>query len=135
MMAETGCDAVMVGRAAIGNPFIFRDIVNLLDGGSVQAVTLRERFDAMASYVAASVAYLGETTACFTLRSRLGWFTKGLPQAAQFRNAIRQIASETEAHALVENYRATLLQKNDDAEDANRRAPRYRPAGCRRLRP
>jgi nifR3 family TIM-barrel protein len=109
MMAETGCDAVMVGRAAIGHPMIFGQIIDLLAGRPPRIPGLAERFTVMEAYIRDSVAYLGETSACFVLRSRLGWFAKGLPQASQFRNAIRQIRSQQECLALLAEYKKTLL--------------------------
>lgn len=108
MMAQTGCDAVMVGRAAIGNPFIFGQIGDLLAGRPVQTPATAERFRVMHRYVEASTDYLGEKPACFMLRSRLGWFAKGLPQASQFRNAIRQITSKEQACDLIYIYEQTL---------------------------
>jgi nifR3 family TIM-barrel protein len=108
MMVQTGCDAVMVGRAAIGNPFIFGQIGELLAGRPVRTPTTSERFYAMRRYVEASTDHLGVKPACFMLRSRLGWFAKGLPQASQFRNAIRQIASKEQARDLINIYEQTL---------------------------
>ncbi|MFZ1985682.1 MAG: tRNA dihydrouridine synthase DusB, partial [Desulfatitalea sp.] len=113
MMAETGCDAVMVGRAAIGNPFIFGQIVDLLAGRPVRTPTMAERFRVMHHYVEASTGYLGVKPACFMLRSRLGWFAKGLPQASQFRSALRQIASKEQARDLIDTYAQSLADCRD----------------------
>lgn len=97
MMAETGCDGVMVGRAAIGNPHLFRQIVARLEGHSVADQTTAERLATMMRFVDASVDYIGEENACYILRSRLCWFVKGLPHASHFRQAIRFLASREEA--------------------------------------
>jgi nifR3 family TIM-barrel protein len=97
MLAETGCDGVMVGRAAIGNPHIFRQIAGRLEGAAVAPQTLAERLATMVRYVDASVDYIGEESACYLLRSRLCWFVKGLPHASHFRQAIRFLASRQEA--------------------------------------
>lgn len=111
MMAETGCDAVMVGRAAIGNPFIFGQIIDLLAGRSPITPEMEERFALMARFIDASVDFLGEKSACFILRSRLGWFSKGLPQAGQFRNAIRQVRSRQECMEILERYREAISDR------------------------
>jgi tRNA-dihydrouridine synthase B len=97
MLAQTGCDAVMVGRAAIGNPHIFRQILARLAGRAVAPQTMAERLSTMMRFVDASVDYMGEETACYILRSRLCWFVKGLPHASHFRQAIRFLASRDEA--------------------------------------
>jgi tRNA-dihydrouridine synthase B len=111
MVAETGCDGVMVGRTAIGNPFIFSQIINASRDLPVRLPDDRQRINRMLDYLKDSVEYLGEETACRVMRSRLCWFVKGMRNAAQFRNAIRFIASEKEATDLIERYAASLHVK------------------------
>ncbi len=108
MRSETDCDGVMVGRAAIGNPMIFSQILSAAHGRPVIAVDDRQRFDMMIDYLADSVRYLGEPTACLMMRSRLCWFVKGMRNAGQFRNAIRFIESQAEAVSLIRQYAASL---------------------------
>jgi nifR3 family TIM-barrel protein len=98
MMSQTGCDAVMVGRAAMGNPMLFSQIIDVLEGRPARTIGAEERIGMMIRYIKTSVSYLGEQKACFVLRSRLGWFVKGLPRAGDFRRSIRQL--ESEAHTL-----------------------------------
>lgn len=104
MLHATGCDAVMIGRAAIGNPFIFQEVRDLLAGRRLRQPTRAERCAVMRRYVSASVHYLGEKRACLMLRSRLSWFVRGMSQAARFRLAIRRIASQGEALELIEQF-------------------------------
>jgi nifR3 family TIM-barrel protein len=108
MQSETGCDAVMIGRAAIGNPMIFKQINALSQGLPVPAISLQERFTLMSRYLAASVDYLGEKQACYMLRSRLGWFSKGMRHSSKFREAIKKISSQDEAQNLIRAYRTSL---------------------------
>ncbi len=110
MLRQTGCDAVMVGRAAVGNPFIFTQILALLEGRSPQKVEFHQRIDVMRQYVQDSVRYLGEKTACFVLRSRLCWFVKGLPMAGYFRRSIRHLESEKHVLELIAAYEQQLAQ-------------------------
>jgi len=109
MMNDTGCDAVMIGRAAIRNPWIFSQVNALLKGEDVPVIDLSMHFDAMIRYLEASVKYLGEELACYMMRSRLGWFTKGLPQSSRFRETIKRISSEAEAKKLINAYRETII--------------------------
>ena len=104
MVTETGCDAVMVGRAAIGNPWIFSQINALLKGGDVSETDLPFRFRIMRRYLTSSVAYFGEKQACYMMRSRLAWFVKGLPQARYFRESIKHLSTEAEALELINRY-------------------------------
>lgn len=110
MLSETGCDGVMVGRAAIGNPMIFGQILAAAQGRPVAAVDDGQRIGMMLGYLRDSVRYLGEKTACRMMRSRLCWFVKGMRNAGQFRNAIRFIASEKEAADLIRQYADAILQ-------------------------
>ena len=115
LFKETGCHAVMVGRAAIGNPFIFSQINDLLAGHPMRPWTLDARIAVMLRYLNESVHCLGEAKACLVLRSRLNWFVKGLPRASQFRQAIRQITSESQVKALISEY-ASAWARTRDAE-------------------
>ncbi len=104
MINETGCDGVMVGRAAIGNPMIFDGMLAAAQGRPATVPNDGQRIDMMMGYLQDSVRYLGEKTACRMMRSRLCWFVKGMRNAGQFRNAIRFIASEKEAMDLIRQY-------------------------------
>jgi nifR3 family TIM-barrel protein len=110
MLTQTGCDAVMIGRAAIGNPYIFSQITDVLEGRPPQIPAPADRFRMMRAYAAATVKHLGASSACFMLRSQLGWFAKGLPQASQFRAAIHTIASGDEAHLRIDAYEALMAE-------------------------
>ncbi len=114
MRDETGCDGVMVGRAAIGNPFIFSQIMAATRGLPVSGPDDQQRMAAMRGYLRDTVIYFGEETACRMMRSRLCWFVKGMRNAAQFRNAIRFIASEKEALKLIDRYAASIGATSSD---------------------
>ncbi|MGD8837803.1 MAG: tRNA-dihydrouridine synthase, partial [Desulfobacteraceae bacterium] len=104
MFSQTGCDAVMVGRAAIGNPMLFAQIIDLLEEKPARTICPKDRISMMIRYIKTSVHYLGEKKACFILRSRLGWFVKGLPEASSFRKSIRHLESEAQTLDLTHAY-------------------------------
>ena len=108
MLAETGCDAVMIGRKAIGNPGIFSRVLARINGDEETAEDIARRFDLMIRYLQASVEYIGEEQACRMMRSRLGWFTKGLHKSSHFREAIKHLSSEKEGIELIKAYREEL---------------------------
>ena len=110
MLKETGCDGVMVGRAAIGNPMIFSQILAALHNQPTQPPTDAERIELMNIYLQESVRYLGEDRACRMMRSRLCWFVKGMRNAGQFRNAIRFIGSEVEGLDLIRQYGESIAK-------------------------
>lgn len=108
MLAETGCDAVMIGRKAIGNPDIFSRVLAQINGDEEIAEDISRRFELMIRYLQASVEYIGEEQACRMMRSRLGWFTKGLHKSSHFREAIKHLSSEKEGVELINTYRDEL---------------------------
>jgi tRNA-dihydrouridine synthase B len=112
MEAETGCDGIMIGRAAIGNPWIFSRYLALKAGQPEPDVDLAMRIETMIRYVRAMVDYWGESRACRMLRSRLGWFVKGLPHAGAFREATKSITAEDEALAVIDAFYATLEKRS-----------------------
>ena len=109
MLDETGCDAVMIGRKAIGNPDIFSQVVARINGKEGAEEDIARRFDLMIRYLKMSVKYIGEEQACRMMRSRLGWFTKGMHKSSQFREAIKHLSSEREGVELIDDYRNSLL--------------------------
>ena len=119
MLSLTGCDGIMVGRAAIGNPYIFSAIRSRLAGETPVGTTLADHFEVMKRYLRDSVAYLGERKACLMMRSRLGWFVKGLHGSSQFRKAITRVSSLEEAMAAIEHYENVLSEIPGDISPAS----------------
>jgi tRNA-dihydrouridine synthase B len=109
MLAETGCDGVMIGRKAIGDPDIFFRVVARINGEEEVDEGFGRRFDLMSRYLRTSVKYIGEEQACRMMRSRLGWFVKGMHKSSQFREAIKQLSSEAEGIELINAYRDELI--------------------------
>jgi nifR3 family TIM-barrel protein len=107
MMAETGCDAVMIGRSAVGYPRIFTEVNARLSGRPEPPETLEDRLQTMRRYVALTVECYGEQTALRLVRSRLGWFAKGLRGAGVLRQAAARTASIGAALELIEAFRMT----------------------------
>jgi len=117
MFEETGCDAVMIGRKAIGDPVIFTRVLARLNGAEPAREDLNHRFDMMNHYFKASVEYIGEETACRMMRSRLGWFTRRMRNSSKFRESIKHLSSTEEGLELIRNYRNSLL--NGSAQNTN----------------
>jgi len=123
LQRQTRCDAVMIGRAAIGNPWIFSQYLARLDGKKPRDVSIEERFAVIRRYVHSMVEHYGEARACRMLRSRLGWFVKAMPESSRFRAAIRHLDSEREALDRIERFRRRVrahLQRRCVGVAANR---------------
>jgi nifR3 family TIM-barrel protein len=100
MLAETGCAAVMIGRGALGNPWIFRQ----LRGGS-GAPEPSERWSVVARHFAAHIEHVGdERRAIHRFRSHLEWYAQGLVGASAFRDRAVRIDDRAELLELCEAY-------------------------------
>ena len=113
MKKKTGCDAVMIGRAAIGNPWLFSQVASLMNGKESVSPDLSERFDAMTKYLNISIECFGEKRACRMMRSHLGWFVKGLRYSSRFRESIKKLSTEREALSLIGEFKSFLSDSNN----------------------
>jgi len=86
LMRQTNCDAVMVGRGAMGNPWLFRDILHIAKTGELlPAPAVSERVALIVEQLNALTKLKGETRAVKEMRSHAAWYTKGLRNAALMR--------------------------------------------------
>ena len=105
MMQTTGCDGVMVARGAQGNPWIFRDIKELIRTGSVpKKPTAREIFRMIRYHYQQVMMRKGERIAVKEMRKHAAWYTKGLTGSAEVRHRINRMNEMEEVLALMENY-------------------------------
>ena len=89
LVEQTGCDGVMIGRAAEGNPWIFREVVSYLTDGTIPArPTNREKRELILRHAALQLEYKGEYTGVREMRKHLSWYTVGMPHSAHFRQTI-----------------------------------------------
>ncbi|HEX2224338.1 MAG TPA: tRNA dihydrouridine synthase DusB [Thermoanaerobaculia bacterium] len=105
MMAETGCDGVMVGRAATKNPWIFRQIAARMGGSRIPEPTLADRRDLILDHFQRVAERENTTFALHKLRKFTGWYTHGLPNGRKLRQAINQIP---DVHAFLATVEAFL---------------------------
>lgn len=102
MLRETGCDGVMIGRAARGNPWIFREIVSYLETGrKPEKPTAEEKYACILEHAGLMREYKGEYTAVREMRKHVSWYTFGCPHAAKLRGRINTVESMEELEKLV----------------------------------
>jgi nifR3 family TIM-barrel protein len=104
MLEETGCDAVMIARGAMGNPWIFREALELLEGRTPVEPSREERYAVSLRHLELFSALAGERTALLEMRKHLSWYSKGLPGSAQFRATVNAIENNDQLIAAMENF-------------------------------
>ena len=103
LLEQTGCDGVMIGRAAQGNPWIFREVVSFLETGRIPArPDNREKRDMVLRHAGLQLEAKGEYTAVREMRKHLAWYTAGMPHSAGFRRAVNSMETMEELLAGVE---------------------------------
>jgi len=106
MREETGCDAVMVGRAALGYPWIFREIGAALRGEERPAPpSVDERVALAARHVRLAVADRGEKVGVREMRKHIAWYLRGMPMARVLRERANRATSEAELLSLLSEAR------------------------------
>lgn len=103
MMDKTGCQAVMIGRASEGNPWIFREMKHYWETGELlPKPTVAERCTMIRRHLALQMKQKGDYIGLREMRKHAAWYTKGLPDSAQFRQKINQAETKQEFLQLVD---------------------------------
>lgn len=104
MLEQTGCDAVMIGRAALGNPFLLRDTVSFLERGVLMPPPSREEMVAAAlRHLQLAIEFKGEWVAVREMRKQLAWYIKGRPGASHIRAQLNSATSLEEIMAILQS--------------------------------
>lgn len=100
-LARTGCDGLLIGRGAMGNPWLFREIGQALGGETPRPPTLAERLDTALSHIDGMVACKGEKLAVREMRTHIGHYIAGLRGAAAMRRALNTARTTDEQKTLL----------------------------------
>lgn len=108
---ESGVAGVAIGRGAMGNPWIFREIRQLADHQVPTPVTPEERFRMIETHYRRLLAWKPEAIAVREMRKHIGWYLKGLRGAAQVRGSINQAETPAQVRDLLSRFRESLLDQ------------------------
>lgn len=104
-LAESGADGVMIGRGAYGRPWFLRQVMDYLRTGQVPASPpLMTQKSIMQEHMAAMLTHYGTQTGLKIARKHIGWYSKGLPDSAEFRAAINRSEEPAAVAALVDEF-------------------------------
>lgn len=104
MFRETGCDGIMVGRGALGNPWLIQNILSHLSGTGILVPSLVEREGIIRRHLLLAIDFYGEEIGTRDFRKHLLWYTKGLKGGAQFRQAAGRIRDRDSAWQALQDF-------------------------------
>ena len=102
MQQETGCDGLMVGRGALGNPWIFRQIKQSFADTRIEEIGLAERYAMAINHIAQSRERYGERRAIREMRKHVAWYLKGQRNATEFRDRIFRSKRTSELEEIIQ---------------------------------
>lgn len=105
MLEETGCDGVMIGRGAQGNPWIFRRTVEFLSSGELlPEPSYEEKVEMALLHLGKTIELKGEFIGVKEMRKHLAWYLKGMPGAAGIKSEVFKLEKASEVQELLEDY-------------------------------
>lgn len=105
MFEQTGCDGIMIGRASLGNPWIFNQIMsNLNEIEQGNDISLREKKKTILEHFNLLLAEKGEYTATREIRKHMAWYVKGLKNATAMREAVNKVETKEQFEKIVHEY-------------------------------
>lgn len=109
MFEYTGCDGIMIGRGAQGNPWIFKNVIHYLEKGELlPEPTWEERLDMAVRHLKMLVEYKGEVIGVREMRKHLGWYIKGLPHSAEMRVLINSTSGLEPMEQVINNMKERI---------------------------
>ena len=105
MLEETGCDGLMIGRGARGNPWLFSQILEYLEAGDYNAaLTMQQVKEMILRHGKMQLACKGEYTGIREMRKHVAWYTSGFPHSAALRNEVNKVETFEELCILMERF-------------------------------
>lgn len=106
MLMETGCDAVMIGRGVLGNPWLIKETVEYLESGTKPSiVTLEEKIDMIKKHLNYLLEIKPEKVALLEMRSHSAWYFKGVENASKVRSKLSQIKTKEELFNILDEFK------------------------------
>jgi nifR3 family TIM-barrel protein len=112
LLEHTGCDGVMIGRGALGNPWMLYRTIQYLSTGELMPDPLpREKMEVAILHMDRLVALKGESTAVREMRKHLAWYLKGLPGAARVKDVIMEETGRDKLVEILDQYISSLSEE------------------------
>lgn len=108
----SGADGVMIGRGSYGRPWFINQVIEYLRTGQIPpAPSLRHQLDIIIEHLETMLDHYGPYAGLRIARKHIGWYSKGLPQSAEFRAAVNNVEDAAKVRGLIDNFFEPLLEK------------------------
>lgn len=104
MFQKTNVDGIMIGRASLGNPWIFRDILDMLSGKQIQPIEPKEKLEVIIKHIELAVEQKGENVAIKEMRKHVAAYIKNMREASKLRDSVNRIETKQELIACLTEY-------------------------------
>lgn len=108
MKEITNCDGIMIARGSQGNPWIFKQINNVLNGRCVEQISNKDKVDMCLRHYELAIKYDGEFKAVREMRKHSSWYIKGLPRCTDIRNEINVLNNSDKVIEILRKYKDEL---------------------------
>jgi nifR3 family TIM-barrel protein len=105
MLDETHCDAVMIGRGVLGNPWLIQNTIRYLEGKEPITISLNDRIDMCLKHLELLKELKNEKLACLEIRNHIGWYFKGVKSANELKNKIYHTTSIRDIILLLKEFK------------------------------
>lgn len=113
MLDETLCDAIMIGRGVLGNPWLIKNTVNFLDGKDVVVPSSIDKIDMCLKHLSYLLTLKDEKLACLEIRNHIGWYLKGIKGANDVKNNIYKTTKICDIISLLNSFKEELLNNEE----------------------
>ena len=110
MKEITDCDAIMIARGSMGNPWIFNQIERVLKGKELLNITAEEKINMCLRHYELAIKYDGEVKAVREMRKHEAWYLKGLPRSSEVRNLVNSLTTTHEVTNILDEYKNEFKQ-------------------------
>lgn len=106
MLDETGCDAVMIGRGVLGNPWLIKECIDYIENGKIpKKVSIDEKYDMILYHIHLLEQQKNEKVANLEMRTHIAYYLKGVPGASELKQKVFQTKNLTELKNLIKEYK------------------------------
>ena len=113
MIDETNCDAVMIGRGVLGNPWLIENTINYLDGKSTRKISVDEKIDMCLKHLEMLKDLKDEKRACLEIRNHISWYFKGIKSVNELKKKIYQTNNIHDIILLLNKFREEYHEKEN----------------------